>query len=134
MNATLSTVTGFPGVPIRKRRPAPSRPPPEKDLLLVFLVGEAPTSGINRVAFDRAWTYASELGSEPLPICQKARSNSKSCIAILGPSFTGSLPSLKLLLERKSAAKRYETFVISGAITGEDPSTLKLPAETHFCT
>jgi hypothetical protein len=101
----------------------------ERDLLLVFLVGETPTSGINRAAFEKAWTYATKLGDTELPVCH----NAKPCVAIVGPSFTGSLPSLKLLLEGASATG-YESFVISGAVTGDDPSTRNLPAKAHFCT
>jgi len=113
----------------------PARPHPEKDLLMVFLVGETPTDGINRAAFNQAWDYATNLANTPLPICGNARNDPKSCVAILGPSFTGSLPSLKLLLDNRSAkSPGHQTFVISGAVTGEDPSTATLPENTHFCT
>ena len=113
----------------------PARPHPEKDLLMVFLVGETPTDGINRAAFNRAWDYAVNLADTPLPICGNAPDNPKSCVAILGPSFTGSLPSLKLLLDNRLAnSPGRETFVISGAVTGEDPSISTLPEGTHFCT
>ena len=127
----------MPGILLFRRspqRPDPDRPHPEKDLLMVFLVGETPTGGINRVAFDRAWNYATKLADTDLPICKNARGNGKTCVAILGPSFTGSLPSLKLLLDDQQKAPGYETFVISGAVTGEDPSTSALPDTTHFCT
>ncbi len=96
----------------------------------MFLVGETPTSGINRAAFEKAWNYATKLSDTELPICRNA---GRPCIAIVGPSFTGSLPSLKLLLEGANTAG-YESFVISGAVTGDDPSTKNLPANTHFCT
>jgi hypothetical protein len=125
-----------PGILLFRRnlqRPDANYPHPERDLLLVFLVGETPTSGINRAAFQKAWTYATKLAYRELPICGKAKSNSRSCIGIVGPSFTGSLPSLKLVLERANTTG-YESFVISGAVTGEDPSTTNLPDNTHFCT
>src|SRR5207244_179813 len=97
----------------------PAHPHPEKDLLMVFLVGETPTDGINRAAFNQAWDYAVNLVDTPLPICGNARDNPKSCVAILGPSFTGSLPSLKLLLDnRPPKSSDHETFVLSGAVTG----------------
>jgi len=127
----------MPGILLFRRspqRPDKDRPHPERDLLMVFLVGETPTGGINRIAFDRAWNYATKLRDTDLPICKNARGKGKTCIAILGPSFTGSLPSLKLLLDDKQKAPGYETFVISGAVTGEDPGTSALPDTTHFCT
>ena len=134
-----------PGILLFRRNPphpSPSHPHPEKELLLVFLVGETPTSGINRVAFDRAWTYATKLADTPLPVCEAANRSSRTCVGILGPSFTGSVASLKFLLERKSAEAdpltggktRYETFAISGAVTGEDASTRQLTDDNHFCT
>ncbi len=125
-----------PGILLFRRNlqhPDANYPHPERDLLLVFLVGETPTSGINRAAFEKAWSYATKLAGTELPICRNAKSNSGSCVAIVGPSFTGSLPSLKLVLE-KAHTTGYESFVISGAVTGEDPSTKNLPDNTHFCT
>ena len=128
----------MPGILLFRRRqqsPDPAHLHPEKDLLMVFLVGETPTDGINRAAFNQAWDYATNLENTPLPICRNVRKDSKSCVAILGPSFTGSLPSLKLLLDSRLAnSPGPETFVISGAVTGEDPSTSTLPKDTHFCT
>ena len=89
-----------PGILLFRRKPGPESkrtdPDPAKDLLLVFLVGETPTSGISRVAFNRAWTYATTLADGELPIC----GNSKPCIGILGPNFTGSMASLRLLLDK----------------------------------
>jgi hypothetical protein len=109
-------------------------PQPEKELLLVFLVGETPTSGINRVAFDRAWTYATELADRTLPICG-TRNSPKQCVGIVGPSFTGSLPSLRLLLDRKHAGSDpHRTIVISGAVTGEESNTRQLRDGAPFCT
>ena len=125
-----------PGILLFRRNPQhpdAKYPHPERDLLLVFLVGETPTSGINRAAFEKAWSYATKLADTELPICRNAKSSSRSCVAIVGPSFTGSLPSLKLVLENANTTG-YETFVISGAVTGEDPSTKNLPDHTHFCT
>jgi hypothetical protein len=103
-------------------------------LLLVFLVGETPTSGINRAAFRSAWTYAAAVKNRDLPICQQKESEG-SCMGILGPSFTGSLASLRLLLDWKndwtSASKPAEVAVISGAVTGVLGNPL---APSHFCT
>ena len=116
-----------PGLLLFRQRTDPlhQRTDPQS-LLLVFLVGETPTSGVNRVAFQKAWNYAtSSLATDNLPICPPG-----SCVGILGPSFTGSLPSLSLLLQQQSAPTN--TFVIS-TITGApaDP----LPAlNAHFCS
>jgi hypothetical protein len=132
--------SNMPGLLLFRRNPATtdkSHAHPEKELLLVFLVGETPTSGINRVAFNAAWNYVDKLADQELPVCRAAQSNSKKCIGILGPSFTGSLASLRLLLDKKYAEPDkpagYETFVISGAVTGE-AATTKLREDVHFCT
>jgi hypothetical protein len=111
-------------------------------LLLVFLVGETPTSGVNRTAFLQAWKYGKELDTSrkdkkeldtppPLPICADSQ-----CVAILGPSFTGSMPSLKRLLADPSVVDpALPTVVISGAVTGIPPAEgLALLAPAHFCT
>src|ERR1039458_6765135 len=116
--------------------------PPDPDrldrLLLVFLVGETPTSGINRIAFHNAWNYATSLKTKDLEIC-----GSGACMGILGPSFSGSVPSLSRLLRRarvdqpgswvsepvRNSNPPEKIFVISGAVT----SPPKLPG-FDFCT
>jgi hypothetical protein len=55
-----------------------------KDRLVVFVVGEEATSGIHRLQFKHAVNWISNLGG--------------SHFSILGPSFSGSLQSLKELL------------------------------------
>lgn len=97
-------------------------------LLLVFLIGETPTSGINRIAFSKARSYAASLKTTELPICQGA-----PCSGILGPVFTGSLASLRLLLEEESSLPARPTFVVSGTITGAGRDSLPLK-DTHFCS
>jgi hypothetical protein len=99
-------------------------------LLLVFLVGETPTSGINRVAFRSAWAYANALKNRDLPVCQR-KPNEGSCMGILGPSFTGSLSSLRLLLDWQNLSNPAEVAVISGSVTGILGNPL---APSHFCT
>jgi len=103
-------------------------------LLLVFLVGETPTSGINRAAFRSAWTYAAALKNRDLPFCQQ-KQNEGSCMGILGPNFTGSLASLRLLLDWKNdwrgASQPAAVAVISGSVTGVLGNPL---APSHFCT
>lgn len=60
------------------------------DVAFVLLVGETPTSGVLPNALDQALTFARRLDAiHP--------------IAILGPTFSGSAPSLRLLLDRWTA-------------------------------
>ncbi len=67
---------------------------PYKKGLLIFLVGEQPTGGIDDEQFDNAIKWIARLqdpsGSAPL--------------GILGPTFSGSLPSLQRDLGRQPAA------------------------------
>jgi hypothetical protein len=111
-------------------------------LLLIFLVGETPASGVNRAAFRSAWRYAAELKGDPLPICP-----TPDCIGIVGPSFSGSLGGLRSLiddLKKESDAEREahpndanvvadpkDIFLISGTATSP-PEISHLPF--HFCT
>ncbi len=107
---------------------------PER-LFLIFLVGETPTSGVNRKAFIKAREYVRELGEKGvnLPIC-----GGVDCEAILGPSFTGSLPSLKRLLNSDEDKRPRETqppkIVISGSVSGATAETKGYLAPAHFCT
>jgi hypothetical protein len=68
--------------------------------LAVFLIGETPTSGIDRSAFLRALDYVPD----------GAR------LRIIGPNFSGSLPSL-VWLSRRAAARNIRFRVISGGAT-----------------
>lgn len=109
--------------------------PPEKDLLLVFLVGETPTSGINRVAFQRAWDEGEAVRMGPaLPIC----GGPAQCTGIIGPSFTGSIASLTYLLGSVKSKPQASNgiFVISGSVTGERESDQPLSGVdgVKFCT
>src|ERR1035441_1056413 len=127
-----------PGLLLFRRRVDPDRLDPLDRLLLVFLVGETPTSGINRIAFHNAWNYATSLKTKDLEIC-----GSGACMGILGPSFSGSVPSLSRLLRRarvdqpgswvsepvRNSNPPEKIFVISGAVT----SPPKLPG-FDFCT
>lgn len=110
-------------------------------LLIVFLVGESPTSGVNRTAFHNAWEYATALaehGDAP-PICPDDKPR---CLAILGPSFSGSVASLEDLLRQHQccdpAPKHTQfpsrVFVISGSTTSPPAMSIPPPSELHFCT
>jgi hypothetical protein len=62
--------------------------PGDRQLALVFLIGESPKSGIHKQAFQQALEIASRLSKPP-----------ESRIDILGPSFSGSVDSLVVALE-----------------------------------
>lgn len=117
-------------------------------LLFVFLVGETPTSGINRVAFRQAWKYAAALKTDSLPVCPAAPASAAGpssgaqspnpCIGILGPSFSGSVaPFLTLLddLQNESAEtgppSPGQIFLISGSTTS--PPAISR-SSLYFCT
>lgn len=59
---------------------------PKEQLLVVFLVGERPTNGIDRASFETALEMALQLS----PRLKRFR--------VVGPSFSGSLPTLRLFL------------------------------------
>jgi hypothetical protein len=62
---------------------------PYQEGLIVFVVGEEPTGGIHRAQFNNAVAWIAAL--------EKDRNN-HSPVAILGPTFSGSFPSLAQLL------------------------------------
>jgi hypothetical protein len=64
----------------------------DKRLLLVLLVGETPKAGLNRVAFAAAVDLIQHVSA---PGCGNAQA-----LRIAGPSFSGSIPSLREALER----------------------------------
>ncbi len=77
----------------------------QKDqLLLIFLVGETPTGGLNRPAFLKSVRYIEELtaasgtasvgGGQALSATAAGSSGQKLEIPIAGPIFSGTLPSL----------------------------------------
>jgi hypothetical protein len=83
-------------------------------VLYVFLVGETSTAGINSEQFARATEYIQQLRLETHPGCK-----SVSCIHIIGPTFSGSLDSLRRLVEAQ-AAKGSLSFVIkSGTVSSQ---------------
>ena len=74
-----------PGLLIFRKLPDPNSNDPQgrDQFLLIFLVGETPTAGLNRPAFLRSLRYIEELSSAKQPE-----------ISIAGPIFSSSLPSL----------------------------------------
>ena len=73
-----------PGVLVFRRSPEMAISPSYKGGLAVFVVGELPTGGINQKQFENAVVWISQLGG---------LSAGKE-LKILGPTFSGSLPSL----------------------------------------
>jgi len=63
---------------------------PYQNALVVFIVGEESTRGIHRPQFENAVAWIRAL--QP--------SNNRTSVAILGPTFSGSFPSLTALLEK----------------------------------
>jgi hypothetical protein len=98
---------------------APSRQPaglPYQKGLIVFIVGEDPTDGIHRKQFENAVAWINFLHGGNIPV------------AILGPTFSGSFPSMAQLLsnievqpsgktESKETGKPLEIY--SGSVTSK---------------
>jgi hypothetical protein len=85
-------------------------PPESIETLVVFVVGESPTAGINRKQFVSAISMAKQLtqkteGAQPLTIA--------------GPSFSGSLYSLATLLNSESGSFSRIT-IASGTVSDPD--------------
>jgi hypothetical protein len=70
-----------------------------KKLLLLFLVGETPTGGIHRVAFQNALWQIGELdGWKRSGTANETAETAKKTLRIVGPTFSGSADSLETLL------------------------------------
>lgn len=87
-------------------RQAPPRDPPQlsdpREVLLIFLVGEGPSAGINKTAFKRAVLYSQLLQKAP-SVSRTAGSCNENTIndtdlIISGPGFSGSFDSMKVAL------------------------------------
>lgn len=65
--------------------------------MIVFIVGEEPTRGIHRAQFENAvaWIRAMRSSTEQ-----------RTSVAILGPTFSGSFPSLETLLAKTDALRK----------------------------
>jgi hypothetical protein len=86
-----------PGVMVFRGALAPDQDgPPYRRGMVIFLVGEQPTGGISDDQFKNALAWIADLGGlsgkQPPPL------------QILGPTFSGSLPSLRRVLEWGLAA------------------------------
>jgi hypothetical protein len=70
------------------RKPSQEKP----DTLFVFLVSDTPTTGVNGKQFENALAYIGD-------VCGPATNCGENPITIIGPSFSGSLASLRHLTE-----------------------------------
>ncbi len=95
-----------PGILVFRRSVSPDEKDPhaQDDVLLIFLVGETPTAGVNPAQFQLARAY------------MKAIQEPTDKVRILGPTFSGSFYSLGKLLADDRAAHGYK--VRSGTTTG----------------
>ncbi len=111
-----------PGILVFHRRVSPKEQKSEDDLLLIFLVGETPTGGVNPAQFQLARAYTRAI-QEP-----------DDQVLIMGPTFSGSIYSLKNLLAEDHGAHRYK--VRSGTVTGseEGEALQHVPGVRFFST
>ncbi len=88
---------------------------PYKKALIVFIVGEEPTRGIHRVQFENAVAWITAM---------QKRGTAVSPVAILGPTFSGSLPSLQELLAADKLASTFnggkELAIYTGSASSRD--------------
>jgi hypothetical protein len=80
--------------------------------LAVFIVAELPTGGINQPQFDNAVAWIQQLGGLP----------PKGRLKILGPTFSGSLPSLNRAIHSSKLALLETSFVISSGTVSSEQS------------
>jgi hypothetical protein len=115
----------WPGVIVFRRNPHGSAAADSsKRPLVVFLVAEQPTRGIDHNEFNNALALIDEI---------LGPAYDKRSLRVIGPTFTGSLPSLKLLLDHRNL----ETTVYSGTVSGDSGIRRfkdDLPSSIHFVT
>jgi hypothetical protein len=113
-----------PGVLLfRKAGPTNHSPrAPYQEGLIIFVVGEEPTGGIHRKQFNNAVAWIAALEKDH---------NNHSPVAILGPTFSGSFPSLAQLLSNNqvssgnglNGAASNPLAIYSGSATSKDDGT-----------
>jgi hypothetical protein len=106
---------GQPGVVVFRRALADDKDDSSyEDGLVVFVIAEQPTGGIDREEFDNAISWIDRLGA----LSAGRRLN------ILGPTFSGSLPSLDQALssdklKRPAGAPQIQISVSTGSVSSE---------------
>ena len=114
------------------------RNPQDRKLLLIFLVGETPTTGIHKAAMfsalnQMAQFYPWDAKHSELPPGFPQVSQPIDALRIMGPSFSGSAVSLRFALDRWGEARgsipgvRFQ--IISGTATAIDSSWLSQAAQ-----
>jgi hypothetical protein len=101
-----------PGLLVFRKPLTKTSDPPEQGGLAVFIVSELPTGGIDQLQFDNALAWIEQLG---------ALSPDRG-LNILGPSFSGSLPSLYRCLRFPKLASflgKSRITIVSGSVSSE---------------
>ena len=88
-----------PGIILFRKETDPTRKEPDQAGLAVLIVGEEPTGGIHRKQFQNAVAWIGAL--QPVPGTTSSESPAEQIPGqqIIGPSFSGSIPSLMALLQ-----------------------------------
>jgi len=92
-------------------------------LLVVFLVGETPTTGVHKSAFESALEQAAELQMPDSATTCSSRPDCQSKIKVMGPSFSGSAASISVAIDEwsnwrlKLTGNAPKVEIISGAAT-----------------
>jgi hypothetical protein len=116
------------------------RNPQDRKLLLIFLVGETPTTGIHKQAMFSALDQTAQFYSwDPkhaeLPAGFPQVSDPAAALRIMGPSFSGSAMSLRFVIDKWSDSRgnppaiRFR--IISGTATAIDSTWLSQAAGGH---
>ena len=105
------------------------------ELLILLLVGETPTTGIHKLAFQRALRAATEgrlparTGRsnwyEQRSFVERRASEGNSPLRVLGPTFSGSVPSLRLSVCEWYGAGAPPIRFVSGSATTVDKRLLE---------
>ena len=101
------------------------------DLLLVFLVGETPTSGVHKLALRSALLQIKDLSAKKKDLSPTAPTHEP--ILVMGPYFTGSAPSLQATLKEwnKEEGAAWTFQIMSGTATGVEQKTFSgLPSNS----
>lgn len=117
-----------PGV-LQFRRTAKDKTGDGTDVLLVYLIGETPVSGIHQPAFDRAVAEIDALGSlHTSSVAPQSDGESKDdpvrTVHVVGSTFSGSVDSLARSVAR-AADRELEFHIISGTASNVKTSRIK---------
>ena len=116
------------------------RDPQERKLLLIFLVGETPTTGIHKEAMfsaleQMAQFYPWDPERASLPSEFPAVSEGADTLRVMGPAFSGSAASLSFVLDKwresHSNIPNVRFQIISGSATAIDASWISQAAQHH---